>query len=44
LRWRCETVETLAGEGVLACLEEARLLSGGDVGEDEEATGIVSKV
>lgn len=42
MRGRCEAVEALAGEGVLACLEETRLLSGWDVGEDEEATGMVS--
>jgi hypothetical protein len=38
LRWGCEAVEALLGEGVLACGEEARFLSRGDVGEDEEAT------
>lgn len=42
LRWRCQAFETLAGEVVLAWFEEARLLSRGDVGEDEEATDLVN--
>lgn len=42
LRGRCEAFETLAGEVMLAFFEEARLLSRGYVGEDEEATDLVN--
>lgn len=42
LRGRCEAFETLAGEVVFAWFEQARLLSRGYVGEDEEATVLVN--
>lgn len=44
LGWRCEAVETLLGEGVLAGVEEARFLSRRDVGENEEATTLGQQI
>jgi hypothetical protein len=43
LRGRCEAFEPVASEGLLDFAEEARFLSRGHVGEDEEAAGLVSK-
>jgi hypothetical protein len=42
LWWCGKAIEALAGEDLLACAEEARLLPRRHVGEDEETTIMVS--
>jgi hypothetical protein len=43
LWWRCEAFEALTSQGLLVFCEEARLFARGDIGKDEEATGLVSR-